>query len=68
MNKFIVIDGLDGSGKDTQANLLADMYEKQYRGRDKEIDFEKLSETLPREILVVAEAMEKIMRKKAVDQ
>ncbi len=47
---------------------LADMYEKQYRGRDKEIDFEKLSETLPREILVVAEAMEKIMRKKAVDQ
>ena len=29
MNKFIVIDGLDGSGKDTQVNLLADMYEKQ---------------------------------------
>lgn len=32
MNKFIVIDGLDGSGKDTQVNLLAQMYEKQ--GRD----------------------------------
>ena len=29
MNKFIVIGGLDGSGKDTQVNLLADMYEKQ---------------------------------------
>ncbi len=27
--KFIVIDGLDGSGKDTQVNLLADMYNKQ---------------------------------------
>lgn len=32
MKKFIVIDGLDGSGKDTQVNLLADMYKKQ--GRD----------------------------------
>ena len=31
MNKFIVIDGLDGCGKDTQVNLLADMYEKQGR-------------------------------------
>lgn len=32
MKKFIVIDGLDGSGKDTQVNLLADMYKS--RGRD----------------------------------
>lgn len=32
MKKFIVIDGLDGSGKDTQVNLLADMYKRQ--GRD----------------------------------
>ena len=31
MKKFIVIDGLDGSGKDTQVNLLADMYEKQQK-------------------------------------
>ncbi|MDO5849243.1 MAG: thymidylate kinase [Methanobrevibacter sp.] len=27
--KFIVIDGLDGSGKDTQVNLLEDMYRSQ---------------------------------------
>lgn len=27
--KFIVIDGLDGSGKDTQVKLIADVYEKQ---------------------------------------
>ena len=27
MRKFIVIDGLDGSGKDTQVNLLAKAYE-----------------------------------------
>ena len=32
MNKFIVIDGLDGCGKDTQVNLLAEMYRNQ--GRD----------------------------------
>ena len=31
MKKFIVIDGLDGSGKDTQVNLLAESYEKQGR-------------------------------------
>jgi dTMP kinase len=31
MKKFIVIDGLDGSGKDTQVNFIADAYEK--RGR-----------------------------------
>ena len=32
MKKFIVIDGLDGSGKDTQVNLIAEAYEK--RGRN----------------------------------
>ncbi|MBQ6100104.1 MAG: thymidylate kinase [Methanobrevibacter sp.] len=32
MKKFIVIDGLDGSGKDTQVNMIADVYKKQ--GRD----------------------------------
>ena len=32
MNKFIVFDGLDGCGKDTQVNLIAEMYEGQ--GRD----------------------------------
>ena len=32
MNKFIVFDGLDGCGKDTQVNLIAEMYESQ--GRD----------------------------------
>ena len=32
MNKFIVIDGLDGSGKDTQVNLIAEAYQK--KGRD----------------------------------
>lgn len=32
MNKFIVIDGLDGCGKDTQVNLLVDAYES--KGRD----------------------------------
>ena len=31
MNKFIVIDGLDGCGKDTQVDLLVDAYEKQGR-------------------------------------
>ncbi|MDO5859788.1 deoxynucleoside kinase [Methanobrevibacter sp.] len=32
MKKFIVIDGLDGCGKDTQVNLLAEAYKS--RGRD----------------------------------
>ena len=32
MRKFIVIDGLDGSGKDTQVNLIAEAYRK--KGRD----------------------------------
>ncbi len=32
MRKFIVIDGLDGSGKDTQVNLIAEMYRNM--GRD----------------------------------
>lgn len=32
MKKFIVIDGLDGSGKDTQVKLIADVYRKM--GRD----------------------------------
>lgn len=31
MKKFIVIDGLDGSGKDTQVNLIAEAYKKQGR-------------------------------------
>lgn len=31
MKKFIVIDGLDGSGKDTQVNMIADAYKKQGR-------------------------------------
>lgn len=31
MNKFIVFDGLDGCGKDTQVNLIAQVYEQQGR-------------------------------------
>ena len=31
MKKFIVIDGLDGSGKDTQVNLIAEMYRNKGR-------------------------------------
>lgn len=31
MKKFIVIDGLDGSGKDTQVNLIAEAYKRQGR-------------------------------------
>ena len=34
MNKFIVFDGLDGCGKDTQVNLIAAMYEQQGRKVD----------------------------------
>lgn len=29
MKKFIVFDGLDGCGKDTQVNLIAQVYEQQ---------------------------------------
>ncbi len=32
MKKFVVFDGLDGCGKDTQVKLLSEMYQKQ--GRD----------------------------------
>ena len=31
MRKFIVIDGLDGSGKDTQVSLIAEAYQKKGR-------------------------------------
>lgn len=34
MRKFIVFDGLDGCGKDTQVNLIAQMYEEQGRKVD----------------------------------
>ena len=34
MNKFIVFDGLDGCGKDTQVNLIAQMYEENGRKVD----------------------------------
>ena len=29
MKRFIAIDGLDGSGKDTQARLIKEKYEKE---------------------------------------
>lgn len=41
---------------------LARMYEKQYSGKDKEIDFQKLNKMLFREILTVAENMERILQ------
>lgn len=34
MKKFIVFDGLDGCGKDTQVNLIAQVYEQQGRKVD----------------------------------
>ncbi len=34
MKKFIVFDGLDGCGKDTQVNLIAQMYEQKGRKVD----------------------------------
>lgn len=34
MNKFIVFDGLDGCGKDTQVNLIAQVYKEQGRKVD----------------------------------
>lgn len=46
-----------------QDEELARMYEKQYSGRDKEIDFERLNKMLLREILTVAEDMENILGK-----
>ena len=59
------LSALDGTDIEEITKILDDI---EVIAHDKEIDFEKLSETLPQEILVVAEAMEKIMRKKAVDQ